>query len=305
MRHFVDPSQSNWVKLLPLVEFAINDSYQESVQAVPFVLNYGKRPHLPLDKLLKREGHLDVPDCVSAADRAESILSAVKNAKAALHAAQQRQAVAANRRRREMNIAVGDSVFLSTANIKMKFKGSPKLLPRWIGPFKVLDQINPVAFRLELPSNLKIHNVFHISLLKPVAPGTSSVAASPPTIIDSALEYEVEEIVSHRFVGHGKLQFLVKWLGYGVEHWEPEHLGARSQLCKLPRESLCVLVCSAVSVWHALSRCTTQETAQKQALCTYCCFASCSCYSLKASTPMILLLSADEVLPLATAAAVH
>jgi hypothetical protein len=71
-----------------------------------------------------------------------------KKAKAALHAAQQRQAITANRRRREMNIAVGDSVFLSTANIKLKFKGSPKLLPRWIGPFKVLEQINPVAFRL-------------------------------------------------------------------------------------------------------------------------------------------------------------
>eukprot|EP00882_Tetradesmus_deserticola_P000856 GHRQ01000930.1.p1 GENE.GHRQ01000930.1~~GHRQ01000930.1.p1 ORF type:complete len:1344 (+),score=98.92 GHRQ01000930.1:408-4034(+) len=224
MRHFVDPSQSNWVQLLPLVEFAINDSWQESVQAVPFVLNYGKRPHLPLDKLLKGEGRLDVPDCVSAAERAESILSAVKNAKAALHAAQQRQAVAANRRRRDMNILVGDSVFLSTVNIKMKFKGSPKLLPRWIGPFKVLEQINPVAFRLELPSNLKVHNVFHISLLKPVAAGTSIVAVPPPTMIDGELEYEVEVIVSHRFVGHGKLQFLVKWLSYGVEHntWEPE-----------------------------------------------------------------------------------
>jgi hypothetical protein len=38
------------------------------------------------------------------------------------------------------------------------------------------------------------------------------------------MEYEVEQIESHRFVGHGKLQFLVKWLGYGVEHntWEPQ-----------------------------------------------------------------------------------
>jgi hypothetical protein len=224
LRHFVDPAQSNWARLLPLVEFAINDSWQESVQAIPFVLNYGKRPHLPLDKLLRGEGRLDVPDCVTATERAESILSAVKSAKAALHAAQQRQAVAANRRRRDMNIAVGDSVYLSTVNIKLKFKGSPKLLPRWIGPFKVLEQINPVAYRLELPDNLKIHNVFHMSLLKPVTPGTSLTAPPPPTMVDGELEYEVERVESHRFVGHGKLQFLVKWLGYGVEHntWEPE-----------------------------------------------------------------------------------
>jgi hypothetical protein len=116
LRHYVDPSQSNLVKLLPLVEFAINDSWQASVQAVSFVLNYSRRPHLPLDKLLRGAGRLDVPDCVSVADRAESSLIAVKSAKAALYAAQQRQAVAANRWRREMNIAVGDSVFLSTAN---------------------------------------------------------------------------------------------------------------------------------------------------------------------------------------------
>jgi hypothetical protein len=167
---------------------------------------------------LRGAGRLDVPDCVSAADRAESSLTAVKSAKAALHAAQQRQAFAANRWRREMNIAVGGSVFQSTANIKLKFKGSPKLLPRWIGPFKVLEQINPVSFRLELPSNLNVHNVFHISLLKPVSPGTSTVAPPPPTMIDGEMEYEVEQIESHRFVGHGKLQFLVKWLGYGVEH---------------------------------------------------------------------------------------
>jgi hypothetical protein len=82
----------------------------------------------------------------------------------------------------------------------------------------VLEQINLVAFRLELPSNLKVHNVFHISLLKPVSPGTSTLAPPPPTMIDGEMEYEVEQIESHRFVGHGKLQFLVKWLGYGVEH---------------------------------------------------------------------------------------
>jgi hypothetical protein len=61
----------------------------------------------------------------------------------------------------------------------------------------VLEQINPVAFRLKLPSNLKVHNVFHISLLKPVSPGTSIVAPPPPTMIDGEMEYEVEQIESH------------------------------------------------------------------------------------------------------------
>jgi hypothetical protein len=39
LRHYVDPSQGNWDALLPLVEFAINDSVHESIQSTPFLLN--------------------------------------------------------------------------------------------------------------------------------------------------------------------------------------------------------------------------------------------------------------------------
>jgi hypothetical protein len=263
LHHFVDPAQSNWAKLLPLVEFAINDSWQELVQAIPFVLNNGKRPHLPLAKLLRGEGRLDVPDCVTTEERAQSILSAVKPAKVAMHAAQQRQAVAANRRRRDLNIAAGDSVYLSTVNIKLNCKGSPKLLPRWIGPFKVLEQINPVAFCSELPDNLNIHNVFHMSLLKPVTPGTSGTsltAPPPPTMVDGALEYEVERVESHRFVGHGKLQFHVKWLGYVLS----TTLGSQKPtVLTAQRKSLSTgLQCSPI--WHAVPGNTAQRKKQRK-----------------------------------------
>ena len=47
LRHYVSPTQQDWDTHLPTVEFAINNAYQESVKATPFVLNYGQHPHTP------------------------------------------------------------------------------------------------------------------------------------------------------------------------------------------------------------------------------------------------------------------
>jgi len=58
-----------------------------------------------------------------------------KEAKAALAAAQDRQKAYADGKRRHITFQLGDAVLLSTKNIKLKYPGTPKLLPKWIGPF--------------------------------------------------------------------------------------------------------------------------------------------------------------------------
>jgi hypothetical protein len=77
LRHFIDPAHSNWVRLLPLVEFAYNDSWHEAAKAVPFVLNYGRRPALPLDWILRGEGEAAVIPVVAVTTRAQRQLEAV------------------------------------------------------------------------------------------------------------------------------------------------------------------------------------------------------------------------------------
>jgi hypothetical protein len=87
--------------------------------------------------------------------------------------------------------------------------------------------IGLVAYRVELPPNLKLHNVFHVSLLKLYHPDSRSNLPPPPELVGEDLEYDVEAILQHRSVKHGRkatTEFLIKWAGYPPEHntWEPE-----------------------------------------------------------------------------------
>ncbi|CAI7854601.1 unnamed protein product [Closterium sp. NIES-53] len=72
----------------------------------------------------------------------------------------------ANRHHRDHTIAVGDHVLLDTCSLNLGHRPS-KLRPRFCGPFLVEEQVTPVTFRLRLPASWKIHNAFHVQLLKP------------------------------------------------------------------------------------------------------------------------------------------
>ena len=230
LRTYTNEHHNDWDQHLPMLELAYNNTVNASTGHTPFFLNHGTHPRLPATPPApKTTAHTP-----AAQDFLATMQSALESTTQHLHDAQARMIKAANKRRRPHGITVGSQVLLSTANLDLKAPGqSPKLLPRFIGPFPVVAQVNPVAFRLQLPAQYsRLHPVFHVSLLRP---HTASGSASPeraqvdrplPELTASGLEYEVEAIVGKRFVivrGKRVPRYLVKWVGYpdSDNTWEP------------------------------------------------------------------------------------
>jgi hypothetical protein len=103
---------------------------------------------------------------------------------------------------------------------------SRKLLPRWIGPFKIVQKVGNLAYKLEMSPGWRIHPVFHVSLLELYKSNGRVQPPPPPIELEGHLEYEVESILDHRFTSkkRDRVSYLLKWKGYDQSHnsWEPE-----------------------------------------------------------------------------------
>ena len=82
-------------------------------------------------------------------------------------------------------------------NITLIARGTRKLLPRFIGPYGVVQRVGEFAYKLNLPAKMRLHKVLHVSLLaKYDADGTYQ--PPPPVLVNDELEYEIERFLDHR-----------------------------------------------------------------------------------------------------------
>jgi transposase InsO family protein len=215
LRHFVGPYQSNWDKLLPAAEFAMNNSVNASTQATPFMLNYGQNPDTPLSLVLRGLN----PQLDRFRGRwAEQL----KHARQCLLNAQQRQKAQADKHRRDApNLKVGDKVLIHMKHFRLPKGLKLKLAPRFLGPFPVSACIGPanLSYRVHLPPPLhRMHNVFHVSSLR-VYHGDGTYQPPPmPPVEDGVLAFQGDYISDTRDSG-ARRQYRVHWLG-GGDTWE-------------------------------------------------------------------------------------
>ena len=135
----------NWVKLLPTVEFAVNNSPNRTTGYSAFFLNYGYHPLHPL-QLLHSPGDSNIESVIQFTSRLREDFSVALHQ---LNRARDQMIHQTMQKRRALTFQEGEQVLLSTKNIR--FRRCPtKLQRRYVGPFRIMQKVSDVAYRLAL-----------------------------------------------------------------------------------------------------------------------------------------------------------
>ncbi len=198
LRQCIQSDQRDWVGQLPAIEFAINSARSESTGYAPFFLNFGRMPRVMIWNNAQSDEYPAIRDF--ALQKKMALMSAHDS----IISARVKQTRDANRKRQAAPFDADDFVYLSSKNISFKKGLARKLLPKFLGPYKIIRDFGNSSFQLELPAHLKrrgIHDVFHSSLLRIHVPNDDRLF---PGRMDTQLagnedddEWAVDRILSH------------------------------------------------------------------------------------------------------------
>ena len=153
----------------------------------PFEALYGRKCRTPVCWDEVSERRLVGPELVQVTSEK------VKVVRDNLKIARDRHKSYADNHRRDLQFEISDQVFLKISPWKgvLRFGKRGKLSQRYIGPYEIVSKVGPVAYKLKLPPELsRIHDTFHVSMLRKYIPDLSHVLREQPVQLKENLTYE-------------------------------------------------------------------------------------------------------------------
>ena len=204
--HFwVNERQDDWVQRLPIAEFVHNNWPSETTHESPFHILMGYHPRA------------DWTNTKSPIQQVMTRLEQFKEARSKAQELMKKAQLSWVKHRDTPKYRIRDQVWLEGRHLHTN-QPTVKLAPRRHGPFPIVQVMSPVNYRLQLPMQWSIHDMFHIDLLTPyreTLTHSANYQRPPPDLIDGVEEFKVEKVLDSRRHGRGrKLQYLIKWKGY-------------------------------------------------------------------------------------------
>jgi translation initiation factor IF-1 len=153
-----------WEECLPHIEFVYNRSIHSTTKLSSFMVVYGFNPHAPIDLL-----PLPTPEIVNldVTQHSKSILKMHETTKLQIEKINEKYRIAASKGRKEIKLELGDLVWVHLRKDRFPNLRKFKLMPRVVGPYKVLAKNNDNVYTIELPPDFGVSPTFNILDLKP------------------------------------------------------------------------------------------------------------------------------------------
>jgi hypothetical protein len=223
---FVSDKQIQWFKWLPLEKWWYNTSFHTATKMMtPFMALYGYHPP-SITSSLKEKSKVQVVE--NHIDNQQEVIQILKDN---LTMAQNRMKQQADQHRSEISFEVGDWVFLRLQPYKQmslkQAKKDNKLSPKYYGPYKVLQNIGTMAYKLELLASSRVHPVFHVSLKKVIGDKIPVQTILPELDEEGKIILEPKAITDTRIFqlrNRSISEYLIKWRKLPAEDstWEDE-----------------------------------------------------------------------------------
>ena len=226
LRGLVNPFQDDWDEYISLAEFAYNSRFHSTIGMSPFEANIGYKPYTPAD--VERDPEFEVlsKEAQQLVLKQQAFLQMARDKMAE---SQDRMKYYYDRNRSQQMFEIGELVLLDNKNLDIRHKGyavKNKLAPRFNGPYTIIKKHSKDSYELAMPPGLKIHPVFHTSLLKKYNKDENERRdnrVAKTLLNDGTIGQLIESVIGHRKVNN-KMEYKIKWLGESKHQatWEPE-----------------------------------------------------------------------------------